>query len=47
MYRAYYDISNMDINESNLLMRVVFDNYDTNKQLYENYRNWSFMFPTK
>jgi len=47
MYGAHYDISNMNENEFDSLMRVVFDDYDTNKQLYENYRNWSFMFPTK
>ncbi len=47
MYGAHYDISQMDINEFDSLMKVVFDDYDTNKQLYENYRNWSFMFPTK
>jgi len=47
MCGAHYDISNMEINEFDSLMRIVFADYDTNKQLYENYRNWSFMFPTK
>jgi len=41
---AHYNISKMDINEFDSLMKIVFNDYDVNKQLYENYRNWLYKF---
>ena len=42
----YYDISIMDTVEFDNLMKLVFNDYETNIQLYENYRNWLFLFTT-
>lgn len=42
---AHVDVSCMDKKEFDRLMKIVYDDYDNNKELYVQYRNWSFTFP--
>jgi hypothetical protein len=42
---AHVDVSMLTENEFDNLMKIIFNDYETNKQLYENYRNWLYKFP--
>ena len=42
---AHVDLSMLTENEFDNLMKIIFNDYETNKQLYENYRNWLYKFP--
>ena len=44
-YGAHTTIAKMSVNDFDKLANIVFDDYSHNKKLYDDYRDWLFMFP--
>lgn len=45
IYGAHLDVSDMNQIEFDQLAKIAFADYDTNRTLYDEYRDWLFLFP--
>lgn len=46
-YGAHCDVNNMTKQEFDISAKIVFNDYDNNKILYDTYRDWIYLFPTE